>query len=93
MGRYRSITVEVDVDISVSDMFEELEDDELIEELKRRKCDMRFMDFSFPELDDSTFRERMIEMIYQIDTSRAGIILEAIKNSYHYPWIKENHVQ
>jgi hypothetical protein len=91
MGRYRTITkeVEVDVDIYVSDLMEELEDDELIDELKRRKCDMRFMDFSFPELDDNEFRKRMAETIYQIDTQRAKIVLEALMDSYHYSFIKD----
>jgi len=87
MGRYRTITK--NVDIEVCDLMDELEDDELIEELKRRKCDMRFIDFSFPELDDSQFQERMIEMIYKINTDRTQMIFDAIKESYHYPFLKE----
>lgn len=87
MSRYRSISVDVEVD--VSDVVDQLEDDELIDELKRRKCDTRFMDFSFPELDDSSFRERMEEMIYQVTTDRAKVIHEVLQESYHYPFIKE----
>lgn len=89
MGRYRTITQEVYVDIYVGDILEELEDDELIDELKRRKCDTRFMDFSFPELDDSTFRDRVVEMIYQSNTERVRMMLDAIMESYHYSFLKE----
>jgi len=87
MGRWR--TVSVDVEVGVSDFMEELEDEELIEELKRRKCDTRFMDFSFPELDDSTFRDRVVEMIYQSNTERVQMMLDAIVESYHYVFLKE----
>jgi len=87
MGRWR--TVSVDVEVGVSDFMEELEDEELIEELKRRKCDTRFMDFSFPELDDSTFRDRVVEMIYQSNTERVQMMLDAIVESYHYSFLKE----
>jgi hypothetical protein len=55
VGRYRTITKEVDVDIYISDLMEELEDDELIEELKKRKCDMRFME----ELEDDELIEEL----------------------------------
>lgn len=90
MRCYRTISIDTEVNLDVYEVLDELNDDELIEEIKKRKCDMRFMDFSFPELDDNTFRDRMVEMIYQVTTDRAAIILEALRDSYHYPFIKED---
>lgn len=89
MGRYRTITQEVEVDIYVGDILEELEDDELIGELKRRKCDLQFLDFSFPNMDDAEFRRSMVEAVYMLSTDRCAILLEAIRESYHYPFLKE----
>lgn len=89
MGRNRSITMEVDVDMSVADMMEELRDDELIDELKRRKCDLQFLDFSFPNMDDNEFRRSMIEAVYLLSTDRCAMLLEAIHESYHYVFLKE----
>jgi hypothetical protein len=81
--------MEVDVDMSVADMMEELRDDELIDELKRRKCDLQFLDFSFPNMDDNEFRRSMIEAVYLLSTDRCAMLLEAIHESYHYVFLKE----
>jgi len=89
MGRYRSVSMEVEVDMCVDDMMEQLRDDELIEELKRRKCDLGFLDFSFPNIDDTAFRSSMIEAVYLLSTDRCAMLLEAIHESYHYTFIKE----
>jgi hypothetical protein len=89
MGRYRTITQEVDVDIYVGDILEELEDDELIEELKRRKCNLQFLDFSFPAMDDTSFRSSMVEAVSMLSTDRCAMLLEAIRESYHYPFLKD----
>jgi len=89
MGRYKTITQEVEVDIYVGDILEQLENDELIEELKRRKCDLQFLDFSFPNMDDNEFRRSIIEAVYLLSTDRCAMLLEAIHESYHYSFLKE----
>lgn len=81
----KTVDVEVDVDIDLDDF----DDEDLIDELKSRKVDMHFIDFEFPIMDDQEFRVAVIEMVYKMSSDRASILLEAIKNSYHFPWIKD----
>lgn len=87
MGRYR--TLSVDVEVEVGEVIDQLNDDELINELKSRKCDMQFLDFEFPELDDNSFITKINKAIYTLNTDRVRMILEAIHESYHYTFIKE----
>lgn len=87
MGRYKSINVEVDVPLH--EIFDQCDDDDLIEELKRRNCDTRFLDYEMPSMDDNAYREWIADFVYGLNTHRVAWLLEAIHASYHDKFLQE----